>query len=119
MTKRLTKSECDRIVAMLKLGCVCCAEVGYFVRAECHHILSGNRRMGHRFSIPLCCGHHRGIWSTIQLSVIPQRERVSIAGGRKLFTAIYGPELKLWQRIQRALGMDDALPTSKIVSRAA
>lgn len=47
----------DRIV---EHGCVACLIDRVPPRpAEVHHILSGGRRIGHLFTIPLCPGHHR------------------------------------------------------------
>ena len=45
----------------VRLGCIICLIEGRGEsQAEVHHLLSGGRRMGHLFTIPLCALHHRG-----------------------------------------------------------
>ncbi len=56
-----TKEEAEWMDRIVRLGCIVCWNEGR--RGEppdVHHILSGGRRMGHLFTIPLCPGHHRG-----------------------------------------------------------
>lgn len=91
---------------------------------ECHHLLYGNRRMGDWFTIPLCAGHHRGVWDAGQKDVLIQkslRERkdylVAISDGRKAFTTIYPTEKELWQIVQERLGL--LWPEPKLVPRVA
>lgn len=46
--------------AITQLGCIVCQVEGHgFSPAEPHHLLSGGRRRGHLFTIPLCPPHHR------------------------------------------------------------
>jgi hypothetical protein len=46
--------------AICQLGCIVChLFLGVFSPAEPHHMLSGGRRRGHFFTIPLCFLHHR------------------------------------------------------------
>jgi len=46
--------------AIVAYGCVACRMDGNGVVAPCvHHILSGGRRMGHLWTLPLCPGHHQ------------------------------------------------------------
>jgi len=121
----MTKLEELRIQQMMRLGCSACASIEIpMIAHECHHLLAGNRRMGHWFTIPLCMGHHRGAWSEEQREVFGQqsiRERknylVAISDGRKAFTTIYPTEQQLWETVQERLGLQ--WPSSKILPRRA
>lgn len=116
---RATAEEQRRIVEMLKLGCAACAFLaipnGAFT--QCHHITEGNKRLGHLYTIPLCCGHHQGVWPPQLIELIPEDYRVSIADGKKAFTRIYPTERELWTRVQIRLGLPVVWPASKIVPR--
>lgn len=116
---RANKIEQDRIDKMMQLGCAACAFLGVpnLANTECHHMLDGNVRLGHWFSIPLCAGHHRGAWTEGQLTWIEPHQRVAISDGRKAFTRIYPTEWQLWERVQFVLHLDDAKPQSKILGR--
>jgi hypothetical protein len=113
----MTKTESNRITRMMRLGCVACAYSGVtHIAQECHHILDGNRRMGHAFTLPLCRGHHQGDWSAEQREILGDR-CVSISDGRKAFTAVYPTEQKLWERVQTRLKLPKLWPVSKILPR--
>jgi hypothetical protein len=46
----------------MRLGCALCARYGKPVPAqECHHILRGNKRLGHLYTIGLCKNCHAHI----------------------------------------------------------
>lgn len=99
-----TKYESERIEAMMRLGCVCCALVGQpHIAQECHHILDGGRRMGHWFTLPLCRGHHQGDFSPEQRSIFEPKYLVAISDGRKVFNATFNSERKLWEVVQDRL----------------
>src|SRR5690606_28348005 len=93
---------------------------GRYELAECHHIVEGNRRLGHWFTLPLCPGHHRGAWRPHQrqhyaelgLSLPP-----SISSGSKRFERHYGSEKELFMRVQARLELPLNWPTSKIYPR--
>lgn len=114
-----TVAEANRIALMMDLGCLPCASVGYFglTRKECHHLVSGNRRLGHWYTLCLCAGHHQGLWTADQRLWIVQRDLVAISDGRKAFKRIYGTELDMWLKTQHLLELDDELPQSKILPR--
>lgn len=115
----MTKYEKMRVEAMLKLGCVCCAQLGIvFGLVENHHLLDGYRRMGHWYTLPLCAGHHRGVWTPEQIECIPAEKRVAISDGRKLFIQVYGHERSLWEAVQKRLRLPRVWPASKIVPRS-
>lgn len=108
--KRPTKAEQERMDRIKEMGCIVCWLTWYIksVTCEIHHIVRGNKRLGHWFSIPICTPHHRipgeGLWT-------------SIANGRKAFERVHGSEMDLWLKVQHILGLDDALPTSKVLPR--
>lgn len=114
-----TKAEAARIERMLALGCICCREqFGIHQPAEVHHIVQGNKRLGHWYTLPLCPGHHRGVWPDFDaLKTWVVDPPVSIASGRKAFVAAYGSEMYLWALVQHQLDLSIDYPTSKIVPR--
>jgi Recombination enhancement, RecA-dependent nuclease len=110
---RATKREKERIDMILALTCVFCTLSGDFRKRklENHHIVRGNKRLGHWYTLQVCVGHHRGEWTD-------QPIRVGISSGRHALKEAYGyDELELWQRQQVALRLDDTLPPSKLVPR--
>jgi hypothetical protein len=113
-----TQYEQQRIDAMVRLGCVACAHIGLpYSTVEVHHLLQGNKKMGHWFTIPLCGGHHQNVWSREQLQLIEPKMRVSIASGRKAFARYYPTERALWERVQKRLKLPAVWPESKRVPR--
>ena len=56
----MTKADRARFDAFQTIGCVACRKRGIFNQADVHHLLSGGKRRGHQFTIPLCPAHHRG-----------------------------------------------------------
>ncbi len=122
MSKRPpNKREQARIERMVHMGCVACAAIGMpnYHQLELHHILSAGKRMGHWYSLFLCKGHHQNQFTDAQKARLTYFERASIAGGRKLFSAVFGTERKLWEKVQFVLDLSDEWPTSKILPRRA
>jgi len=56
----MTRSEALHLDKVQALGCIACYQEGVYSPAEIHHILDGNRRIGHHSVLPLCVPHHRG-----------------------------------------------------------
>ena len=120
---RPTRAESARITLMLDiLPCAACIVEAVKIagwpaaRPECHHIVEGNKRLGHLYTIPLCPGHHRGAWNREQRQFIGKGP-VALSDGRKLFVARYGTERGMWVWTQAQLGMPVTWPTSKRVPR--
>lgn len=112
-SKPPSKAERERILRIMDTHCICCALHGDLRKRplELHHVVRSNKRLGHWFSLPLCMGCHRGLWTD-------QVVQVGIANGRHAFKEAHGyDELELWQRLQVTLGLDDTLPASKIMAR--
>jgi hypothetical protein len=55
------KADLARFRAFQQIGCIACRQRGVFSQADVHHLLSGGRRRGHQFTIPLSAWHHRGV----------------------------------------------------------
>lgn len=117
----MKKAESTRIERMLILGCAACSMIGIpnHHMIECHHILQGNRRMGHWFTIPLCAGHHRGMFTASQRSQLELAQLVSVSDGRKMFNLVFDTERVLWEKVQFLLALNDTWTKSKIVARRA
>ena len=100
-TGRPTKAQQARFEKMKQLGCVACWLRGYWSRAqrmngEVHHLLWGNRRRGHDFTITLDAWHHRGE---------PDEGKT-----KTWMTEHYGPSLALEsKRFHQVFGSDDFL----------
>lgn len=62
-TGKPTKEQAMRFEKLQLLGCVACRKRHNIARfpVELHHLISGWRRRGHDFVIPLCSWHHRGV----------------------------------------------------------
>lgn len=56
-----TKAEMEWMSAITRLGCIVCRLVNFAFSPACpHHMLSGGKRIGHLWTIPLCDpGHHQ------------------------------------------------------------
>jgi len=116
-TGKPTKYEQKRIDAMLRLGCVCCSQLGQpQVASDVHHIVEGNR-LGHWYTLPVCPGHHRDVWSDDQIEIIPPDLRTAISDGSKVFEKHYGTERELWMKVQTRLKLPAIWPSSKILPR--
>ena len=54
-----TKADRARFDAFRRIGCVACRKLRITRDADVHHLLSGGKRRGHQYTIPLCPWHHR------------------------------------------------------------
>lgn len=117
-----TVAEAAWLARIVIYGCLCCLIAGYRCSSEPierHHIIEGRKRLGHFFTLPLCQGHHRGIWSRRQVAQMKPEHRVAITDGGKLFTAAFGPQRGLWEILRDHIGLDLQWPVSKILPRRA
>lgn len=94
--------------AIVAYGCVACALDGRLeVPPAVHHIVVTGRRLGHRFSLPLCDpGHHQGGGPLGVISLHP--------GRNPAFIARYGAELNLLRELEDVLGFPRAELLSKL-----
>lgn len=94
-----TKAEERRWVECgIRVGCIACRQLPGtpYNPPDQHHLLSGGRRRGHAFTVPLCIWHHRG-------------QHIFPAGDAD-HERVYGPSLARNSRAFRArFGTDDQL----------
>ena len=90
-----TKSEQAWLDAICRIGCCVCIRrnLGH-TPGEPHHMLDGNLRLGHLFTVYLCPTHHR--------SGLNNRMAVSRHPWRTEFERRYGTEVELhtWTKKQ-------------------
>jgi hypothetical protein len=123
---RATPFEQIRMDAARKAGCILSAlrterglEAPAGGRVELHHLIDGNRRMGHWHTIPLNDWYHS--------KVVPRRMTeaeamarygATIKHGSKAFLECHGlTDRDLWIEVQVRMGMDAEFPVSKILPR--
>lgn len=95
------KLEREWMNRIADLGCVACKQDGIESRASVHHIIQGNRRLGHLYSIGLCYPHHQG----------DGRQVPSVHFTKRTFVQRYGSELELLAGLQVQLGVFDKVIT--------
>lgn len=92
------KARADRMAE--EIGCIYCwLEDGH--RGPCenrHHIILGNKRMGHWYTLPVCVSHHANCHDG---------------------TYSHANQIDKWLKVQHALDLPDELPASKRVPRRA
>jgi len=97
MSDTPTKADLERFRKLQELGCICCLYAGSGYRApDIHHCLSGGRRMGHQYTLPLCPEHHR----------IPSTGAVvgpGLADGSRVFAAKWGTQTELLNEVNRLI----------------
>ncbi len=101
--KRATKAEKERMAKLKGMPCVACL---WWILlqdspTEVHHLLSGNKRRGHHYTVPLCVYHHRGIPAATK-----DEEKTigpSLARSSKAFHAAFGTDDELLARTNAML----------------
>lgn len=123
---RATAYEKVRINAMLKAGCVMTMvrqernlPVPASGKIEVHHLIEGNKRLGHWWTIALHSWWHRGVPPR---GMTKEEARAlygaSLSDGRKAFRESHGfDDRDLWVEAQTRLGMSVQMPPSKIYKR--
>ncbi len=100
-----TAEEARWMSDIVSYGCIACrfdanglAPINWQQRPAVHHILRGGRRIGHRFTLPLCdWGHHQNGETLGMVSRHPFKAR---------FEAMYGTEDQLLRQLCQALGWE-------------
>lgn len=94
-TGKPTKAQERRFRQLQDMGCIVCSLFfGAYRAPDIHHILSGGRRRGHDFTLPLCPEHHRlptGYYGP------------SLAGGTRAFEKAWGTQEELLAKVNEAL----------------
>lgn len=89
-----TKAEKQWMALITRLGCIVCWLFHLvFSPPIVHHMLSGGRRRGHLFTLPLCEKHHA--------SGLNNEECVSRHPWRKEFESRYGTEEELLEKTKQ------------------
>lgn len=96
-TGKPTKAELQRWEYFPVIGCLACRLLGFHSVPEVHHLLSGNRRIGHMATIPLCPAHHRGAGFVEHVHV------ACFAHGSKPFRATFGSDEDLLRETDRRI----------------
>jgi len=108
-----TKAEQARFDRMKDMGqCVACYQRGIHGRGyiEIHHLLSGNRRIGHLASVSLCQWHHRAVVTDgASRSDMDYWFGPSLANGSKPFRAEFGTDKELLELQIALLGQEDSI----------
>jgi hypothetical protein len=95
-TKPLTPADRERFGQIKSMRCIACQVMRHFGccgPTEAHHLLSGNKRIGHHATVPLGAYHHRAE----PLPGFTVRE----------MEASFGPSLKLSSKLFRERFGDD------------
>lgn len=101
-----TKADQARYQAFMKIGCIVTRV--YFNAwggFDVHHLVSGNKRMGNQFTIPLTPYYHRGVIPT----GMTEKEAYdlfgpSLAKNKREFVSKFGSELELLDKTNELLG---------------
>lgn len=106
-----TKSEQARFDNMKDLGCIACIldgriePFGFGYAPEIHHMLSGNKRIGHMATVPLCTWHHQGaVWPGVSFPSILAELGPSWHKHRREFRKRYGSDAELIETVNQYLG---------------
>lgn len=95
-TGKPTATDVERFELLRQIGCIACYLEGLrgiaCGRTEIHHLLSGNRRRGHRFTVPLGAWHHRGVTDRLTSADMTATFGPSLANGSKPFRERYGSD---------------------------
>lgn len=103
--KKPTKAEAARMARLKEGMCVACTIAGHIHcgSVEVHHLLSGNKRRGHLFTIPLCSWHHRGESNLLGWKFLTNAAGPSLALGSKAFHIAFGTDDELLERTNKLL----------------
>lgn len=92
----------DRFREFQRIGCIACRMNGHAGEpADIHHLLSGGRRRGDEYTIPLCAWHHRGqTMMHCSRSDMTEDFGPSLAHGSRAFRAHYGSDDELLAKVE-------------------
>lgn len=108
--KPATKAEREHLAAVKALPCIACfIEARFNVLTVCgptevHHTLSGNKRRGHMFVLPLGRWHHRAVpFDGLSARQMRSLHGPSLARESKMFRLWYGDDDVLLARVNELL----------------
>jgi hypothetical protein len=106
MKRKATKAELAHLAAVKRLPCLACRKQWRAQPSitEGHHVLSGGKRRGHMYVVPLCRWHHQ---SELSLGFTKDAMTVvygpSLANGSKPFHEAFGSDLELLAETEQLL----------------
>ena len=93
-----TAADRERFRKLQEHGCIACKLRGLGYSApDIHHTLSGGRRRGHQFTLPLCPAHHRGVGH------VPELHGPSLAKTPRRFKQEFGDDETLLALVNEAI----------------
>lgn len=106
-TKPATKAEKAHFEAIKSIGCLACLQLSLPMQCgptEAHHLLSGGKRRGHAFVVPLGAWHHRAvIWYSLNAHQMTEQFGPSLAKGSKPFHAMFGSDDELLAKVNELI----------------
>lgn len=106
-TGKPNKLEQARFTKLKEMGiCMACYQLGAKGNQyiEIHHLLIGNKRIGHMATVSLCPWHHRGIAEYLTAPETEASIGPSLANGSKPFRAMFGTDKELLDMQNEFLG---------------
>jgi hypothetical protein len=105
-----TIAEARRFRKLREFGCVACYLDGNTrdsVEPEIHHFLSGNKRIGHSATVPLCTWHHVGIaYDGVPPAWFLENVGPSFHKHTRAFRQRYGSDAELLATVNELIGSD-------------
>lgn len=102
-----TKAEAARFAKLKELGCIACrldALEADGAEPQIHHFLSGNKRIGHGATVPLCYWHHNGLpYDDIPSAWLLANVGPSFHKHTRQFRARYGSDAELLETVNRMI----------------
>ncbi|WP_461533485.1 Ref family recombination enhancement nuclease [Sinomicrobium sp.] len=99
-----TKEDKKRFQLLPQIGCICCKSYGVHNEwVQIHHIIDGNKRMGHQYTLPLCYWHHQGV----PPEGLTRKQAEDMVGpsliSKKRFNEVFGGEMELLEYVNKFL----------------
>lgn len=103
-SKAATKDEQRRFDLLPQVGCICCKAYGiHNEHVQIHHIVEGNRRLGHRYTLPLCYYHHENVPPEGMSREEAEAQVGPSLKSKKRFNEVFGGELQLLEYVDSML----------------
>ena len=109
----MTKADQKRFAALHRLGCICCLMLlDTHSDPDIHHLLSGGKRKGNEYTIPLCPWHHRSVAvGNMTNRAMTRAFGPSLADGSRTFDERWGTQHQLLERVNGMLSSGNRLKT--------
>jgi hypothetical protein len=104
-----TVADIDRFGELYRLGCVVSRliDLDRWEPADIHHLVEGQRRLGHQSTIPLSPWFHRGVPSRFDMRPSEATKALgpSLAINKRAFVEQFGTERQLLELTNELLGL--------------